>query len=52
MDVAVVDPVEAEGEAADVIVATLEPLGTGAVGFAVSESVLAATTRRIVPPVY
>ena len=34
-----------------VIVATLEPLGAGVVGFAVSESVLAATTRRIVPPV-
>ena len=33
------------------IVATLEPLGAGTVGFAVSESVLAATTRRIVPPV-
>ena len=31
-----------------VIVATLEPLGAGAVGFAVPESVLAATTRRIV----
>ena len=34
-----------------VIVATLQPLGAGAVGFAVSKLVLAATTRRIVPPV-
>ena len=33
------------------IVATLQPLGAGAVGFAVSELVLAAATRRIVPPV-
>ena len=33
------------------IVATLEPLGAGVMGLAVSESVLVATIRRIVPPV-
>ena len=30
---------------------TVEPLGAGMVAFAVSESVLATTMRRIVPPV-
>jgi hypothetical protein len=34
-----------------VTVTILEPLGAGAVAIAVSESVLAATTCRIIPPV-
>ena len=34
-----------------VTVAMLEPLGAGAVAIAVSKSVVAATTRKIFPPV-